>query len=283
VRTENWLLFYPLWDMIARHLYLSIDTDGLECGFDPRTGHILTTKETDMLAFHSDPAVKKKYLARVRAHQKADELVKGQYWENGRGCAVGCTIHGSNHKSYENEMGIPEELAFLEDGIFENLPIEDAKKWPLEFLAAIKPGSDLRRVHNRFLAWLLSEETGILVFEDVTRPAILAVRDLQARAGNGEDVSSAAWSAAWSAAESAARSATRSAAWSAAESARLAAWSAWSAAESAAESAWSAAESARSAAELATRSAAWSAAWSAARSAVYKKMSKKLLELLKAA
>ncbi len=33
-----------------------------------------------MLAFHGDPAIKAKYLGRVKAHRLADELVKGQGW-----------------------------------------------------------------------------------------------------------------------------------------------------------------------------------------------------------
>lgn len=47
-----------------------------------------------MKAFHNDKKIKAKYLARVKAHIKAGEVIKGKYWENGKGCAVGCTIHG---------------------------------------------------------------------------------------------------------------------------------------------------------------------------------------------
>lgn len=54
-----------------------------------------------MKSFHNDQKIKTKYLARVRAHQKADEIIKGQYWEDGKGCAVGCTLHSSNHNAYE--------------------------------------------------------------------------------------------------------------------------------------------------------------------------------------
>ncbi len=50
-----------------------------------------------LIAFHGDSTVKEKYLSRVRAHREADELKKGYYWQHGKGCAVGCTIHGSAH------------------------------------------------------------------------------------------------------------------------------------------------------------------------------------------
>ena len=88
-------------------------------------------------AFHNDPAIKAKYLARVRAHRLADELIHGTYWQYGKGCAVGCTIHSSNHAAYETELGIPEILARLEDGLFEALPNGEAKVWPEAFLKAI--------------------------------------------------------------------------------------------------------------------------------------------------
>jgi len=49
-----------------------------------------------MKAYHNKKETKKFYLDRVKAHFKADEIVKGKYWQNGKGCAVGCTIH-ANH------------------------------------------------------------------------------------------------------------------------------------------------------------------------------------------
>lgn len=66
-----------------------------------------------MQAFHNDKKVRTKFLKRIRAHAKADEFIKGTYWEGGKGCAVGCTIHGSNHKGYETELGIPQWVAMF--------------------------------------------------------------------------------------------------------------------------------------------------------------------------
>jgi hypothetical protein len=42
-----------------------------------------------MLAYHNDPAQKAAILQQLEQHRVADEIVKGQYWENGKGCAVG--------------------------------------------------------------------------------------------------------------------------------------------------------------------------------------------------
>ena len=123
-----------------------------------------------MLAFHNDPALKEQVYATVLAHREADKLVKGQYWERGKGCAVGCTLEGvkqarglktikhGSHALYESELGIPRILAYLEDRIFERLPNEDSQRWPERFITAIAPGADLALVWPRFALWLLAEE-----------------------------------------------------------------------------------------------------------------------------
>jgi hypothetical protein len=229
-----------------------------------------------MRAFHNEESIKQKYINRVLAHQKADEIVKGQYWGEGKGCAVGCTIHGSDHSAYERELGIPEWMARLEDTLFENLPNESAKLWPAEFLEAVNVGADLEKIKTPFLIFILEKNLEYMAgakYDVEKRPEVKNALDGSAAAvkqmieahksGSEADLSaarSAAESAAWSA-----RSAAESAAWSAWSAAESAAWSAWSAARSAAWSAWSA------------RSAAESAAWSAA----FETYADKLLDLIR--
>ena len=111
-----------------------------------------------MLAFHGKQEIKDFYISRVNAHRLADEIVKGVYWEKGKGCAVGCTLHSSKHSAYEIELGIPTILARLEDGIFECLPLNQAKLWPEKFLEAINIGSDLSEIWPKFARWLLIDE-----------------------------------------------------------------------------------------------------------------------------
>jgi hypothetical protein len=125
-----------------------------------------TSKGIIVLSFHSDSSIKSNYLARVAGHADADEIVKGRYWENGKGCAVGCTIHGEAHESFERELGVPRMLAWLEDVIFEGLPNRLAKTWPERFLSSIAPGRDLSPVGWRFLHWLLTE-SGLSKFDHV--------------------------------------------------------------------------------------------------------------------
>ena len=184
-----------------------------------------------LLAYHNDPKIKHKYLSRVRAHRKADELISGTYWEDGKGCAVGCTIHGSDHSRYLDELGIPVEIAYLEDAIFEGLPNGQALKWPEAFLSAIRPGVDLSMVWPKFAYWLLVDEKhGVVRFskeEKDVEDAINQVAGLY-KQWIDEDVKpnqrkwDAAWNAAWIAAwaaENAAGAAARAAAGAAARAA----------------------------------------------------------------
>ena len=237
--------------------------------------------QTPMLAYHSDTNIKRKYLARVRAHAKADELLQGYgYWKNGKGCAVGCTIHGDSHEVYEIELGIPAEIAYLEDHFFERLEQQTARVWPARFLAAIKPGADLSRIYDQWSAWnLIDPVDGVITlvtndYPDVQRivretgeaclngDRVNAAR--AARAARAAEAARAAWAARAAAGAARAAEAAAGAAWAAgaAEAARAAAW----AAEAAAGAAWAA-----------------GAAEAAAGAAYYIRASDKLIALLEAA
>ena len=113
-----------------------------------------------LVAYHNDPAEKAAILARLDAHRIADEIVHGQYWADGKGCAVGCTLHNPSggHAEYETQFGIPQMLARLEDTIFEGLANGRAKEFPGQFMAAIMPGANLSLVGWKFLHWLLTDE-----------------------------------------------------------------------------------------------------------------------------
>jgi hypothetical protein len=129
-----------------------------------------------MLSYHNDPAIKEKYLARVRAHAADDELIHGTYWQDGKGCAVGCTVHSADHSAYEVELGIPRVLARLEDGIFEGMKNGRSKHWPEQFLSAIEVGRDLSLVWPRFAVWLLTDKWhGVLQYAK-TQKAKIAIQ-----------------------------------------------------------------------------------------------------------
>ena len=156
-----------------------------------------------MKAFHSDPAIKAKYLARVRAHASADELIKGTGWHDGKGCAIGCTLENYDHARYPIELGIPEMLARLEDCIFEGLPNDRAQLWPAQFLEAIQPGADLTRVGWQFLYWLVTDSR-IGSFDHASvRDSVAQVSAILSNLADGRPNDKSAAASAWSAAESA--------------------------------------------------------------------------------
>ena len=204
-----------------------------------------------METFHGDKKIKAKYLKRLKAHAKADEIIQGIGWKNGKGCAVGCTLENYKHRQYEVELGIPEWLAYLEDRIFEGLQKEDAMKFPVQFLSAVPVGIADDAMYKlrcdldyQRLSILLKEQTKLYPDDDFgVNKALKEVMRLNQEYVDPEHED---WSSAWSAesavrssarsAESAARSSVRSSAWSAESSA----WSAESAVRSSARSAESA-------------------------------------------
>ncbi len=108
---------------------------------------------TKLIAYRGDPAIKEKYLTRMRNHVASDELVRGLGWDGHKGCAIGCTLDAYDHVAYETELGIPVQLAYIEDTIFENLLNGRTLNWPSQFLEAIQPGADLSNVAALLIIW----------------------------------------------------------------------------------------------------------------------------------
>jgi hypothetical protein len=220
-----------------------------------------------LIAFHGDPKIKAKFSRRVRAHAKADEIVKGQYWEQGKGCAIGCTIHSGQHNAYETELGLPAWLARLEDGMFEHLPNGTAKGFPAQFLQAIPVGANVSGVRDQFLAWLMDDPT-YGTAHMATDPEVKALAaEVARRLRSGEGVTGP---------EADKLAGKLRDAWAARDGRD--AWAAWAA--RAARDAW-AARDARDAWDARDARAAW-AAWDAWDAFVVASM-KELLRLLKAA
>ena len=243
-------------------------------------------KGARMKAFLGKQEVKDFYLARVRAHREADEIVQGVYWEHGKGCAVGCTIHSGNHAAYETELGIPRIIAKLEDGIFESLENDRSMLWPEQFLSAPAVGADLALVWPRFAVWLLVDPTcGVFQFakSDRSKKAIedvadgyLAVIKGEAKTPNWAELRAAAYAA--NAAYAA--YAVANAAYAAADAA--AAYAAYAAAN-AADAAYAAAYAADAYAAADAAAAAYAAAGLRKRGEFREAQANKLLELLSAA
>jgi hypothetical protein len=255
-----------------------------------------------MLAFTETEVTKDQLIASLTAHAEADRFIKGTYWQNGKGCAVGCSLRDfrpketGNHGLYEPLFGIPRILARLEDGIFENLPDNLSKEWPLRFANAVKPGSDLSMVWPKFMLWLLRDNLPKFAAKDERAlKAVNTVGDLYDAwlGGNkpsAKDFEAAADATAYSAAYSAAAAAADATAYSAAYAYSGAAYAtAYAYSGAAYATAYSAAADAADATAYSAADAAAAAAAYAAdsrtkvRSAFYVIMSDKLIELIEAA
>jgi hypothetical protein len=116
------------------------------------------------LSYRAHPAVTQAAFVEImEAHRAADRLVKGQYWSDGKGCAVGCGSHAvmaltgetfdhADHEALGNRLGVPLVLMRLQDTIFEGLSQADAMQWPVRFARAIPEGIDLSSVWPQFCA-----------------------------------------------------------------------------------------------------------------------------------
>jgi hypothetical protein len=156
-----------------------------------------------MQAYLGDATLKDRFLAEITAHEAADAFVQGFYGRgsngNFKGCAIGCALHSLNHLTqrpdpvadvadhdrFPIELGIPIELAYLVDHVFEQLPLPKAKAWLRQFAAAVPVGADLSSVVPTLRQWMLLDPVvGLIVIaqtEDeraiVRRFAALVERD----------------------------------------------------------------------------------------------------------
>lgn len=162
-----------------------------------------------MIAFHGRTTIKQEYVARVLAYKLADEIAQRVYYDISGGKprmgAVGCTLNGGEDNGYETELGIPMGLAIMEDLIFDGLPYEDAKEFPLQFLSAVPVGADLSRVALHFLIWILADENhGLIRFaRDDGKAVIQAVVALYTRRLNDDEPTAQEWLAVAEAAKAA--------------------------------------------------------------------------------
>ena len=63
------------------------------------------------------------------------------------------------------DFGIPEELAYLECGIYEKLPVPLARQWPERFVNAFPARAELGDVADRLLLWLLRDTASPLMLD----------------------------------------------------------------------------------------------------------------------
>jgi hypothetical protein len=159
-----------------------------------------------MLSYTNTIHTKQSAVALAEKHFEMDNFIQGTYWDNDeqKGCSVGCMVKEyvqSNgnvewHEATEALFGVPRQLSYLQDRIFEMLPIEDAKKWTVRFMSAIPEGKDLSMVTTKLLLWIFTDEDGLLKFAK-KRPDVLSVfnkvASLYQRKVDGETITKDEW------------------------------------------------------------------------------------------
>ena len=144
----------------------------------------MTTKQ--LSAYNNDPSFKEAFMSELRKHEAADAVRQGFYGREDdnavgfRGCSVGCALHSLNtirgehayygdHEHLAEWLDIPVEIVYINDAIFEGLPVEDAKRFPLQFAEAIQLGYDYEQLKTfpKFAHTILTDpETGILTLTE---------------------------------------------------------------------------------------------------------------------
>jgi hypothetical protein len=207
-------------------------------------------------------------LSIAKRHQEMDMFVQGRWLQEDKvdglfkGCYFGCMTQTSDNTldNAVKTLEMPHWIVWVGEKIFEGLPEEESKFFPVQLINAIPVNMDTEKMWKSWNIALLTDQFKFVNKGSAQHKAIQGVIDLYKCDSIDESADSAdsaesarlAWSAAsaWSAAADSAESA-------AAESAALARL-AWSAAL-----AWLAA----AASAAAAAAAAWSAAAAAAESA----------------
>jgi len=224
---------------------------------------------------------------RIAAHQKADEIIQGSGWADGKGCAIGCSLDRYDHEEYarvvlgNNDRNDGIKLARLIDRLHEGQDIKAAVKWPGRVARALKPGADTSLVLARWFVWLLATE---LKNHDkaghCARVAALYQRRVSGDDHGGKEWRSAASAAASAAANASAYAATEAAAYVSASSSAYAAAAAASSAAASDAAADAADAAAASATEAAADASAAASAAHAARLESYERMADKLITIM---
>jgi hypothetical protein len=194
------------------------------------------------LSFPHPDLTREAFLASTRAHRAADRIAHTGYGfaERQSGCAIGCAIETINdltgsehahddHDAVASALGLPVQLAQLEDAIFEGLPHAASLDWPVQFAEAIPDRADLSGVWPTFAAWILRDICLPVLGKDDEVQAVAirrvaagmetgwaqddrAAAGAAAKAAAGDAAGAAAWAAAWAAAGAAAGDAAGAAA-----------------------------------------------------------------------
>ena len=129
-------------------------------------------------AFGGDSNRKAAVVAQVEAHAAAKEIVPGPgFWDGRRGSLVGVAAHDADMAAIERECGIDPGLLFALEAwwrmVYFAAPlhvaawsrldsgeVEQVRRFPVDWLAALAPGADTRAGAREILLWCLYATLG---------------------------------------------------------------------------------------------------------------------------
>jgi hypothetical protein len=144
---------------------------------------------SDIISFHGRHEVKRKFLDRVRAHRLAGEITKDLGRKKVGGNAIDCTLHSDNHWAFEEELGLPNQLACIEEELFYSLANDQAQMLPEQILEAIPVGADLFPAVWQFMLFALLDEKHGMIALGEHHKAIHQAADFYRRALDGDEIS----------------------------------------------------------------------------------------------
>ena len=168
-----------------------------------RRGTFMIKQRTEqLLSFHGDPAIKQKYVNRLKEHRRLEHLQQGTGWGAGKGCAVACTLEVYDHTLFPDQLGLPTWLAQLIDTVFENLPKGKAEQFARDVLDAIPIKVDVEPVKHTIAILQLTRLLDIMPSseEPYYDKVITAIKQVIEYHKSPSDNANEAWDAAWDAA-----------------------------------------------------------------------------------
>ncbi len=90
------------------------------------------------------------------AQHKIEQTVSN-YWEDGKGTAMGVISECDEGDTIAAQYGFPEQLLGIQNHIFKMLPTPQAEQFSVDFLERIPLGVDLNNVWKKYFIWLFVE------------------------------------------------------------------------------------------------------------------------------
>ncbi|MFB3057361.1 MAG: hypothetical protein ACE1ZQ_09405, partial [Ignavibacteriaceae bacterium] len=120
-----------------------------------------------MKTFNNSKELKSELIEKLKHHQDLDTFLQGQWLTdekvegNGfKGCFYGCTMQTSVDAilKFSNKYSVDLWFCMLTENIFEGLPVEESKTFPLECIQALPVGLDINKIKSEWNTIVLKDQ-----------------------------------------------------------------------------------------------------------------------------